>query len=203
MAVLFPVITVALSRVTQRPLDPFVSSSFLAISNMPLLSAGPLIGGGGHHVLNITPPSSFGPGSFTPATQPDFVYASPISVYVSAGGVSIESRETHVQRICSPGWPQRQRGIFSILTRSLPPLRQLFAVRQRSAPLFGLSGRVHAPLRLPRPRRKYHGAHSLRRYPPSLVCARTRTTRHEAAGSCLATTTGDSTDQGMGFLMGR
>ena len=89
----FIIIAVALSWVTQRPLDLFVSSSFLAISRVLLLSGGPRIGGGGPHVLNITPYSPLGPESVTSATQPDFVDAIPISVHVAAGGVSIESRE--------------------------------------------------------------------------------------------------------------
>jgi len=89
----FIIIAVALSWVTQRPLDLFVSSSFLAISRVLLLSGGPRIGGGGPHVLNITSYSPLGPESVTSATQPDFVDAIPISVHVPAGGVSIESRE--------------------------------------------------------------------------------------------------------------
>ena len=40
----FIIIAVALSWVTQRPLDLFVSSSFLAISRVLLLSGGPRIG---------------------------------------------------------------------------------------------------------------------------------------------------------------
>ena len=93
----FPLVfTVALSWATQRPLNPFVSSSFLAFSNIHLLSGGTFIVGGGHHVLDITSHSTPGPESFTSATLPDFVDAIPISVYVSAGGVSIESREISV-----------------------------------------------------------------------------------------------------------
>ena len=68
-------------------------SSFLAIRNMTLLSGCLLIGGGGHRIFNVTSHSSLRPESFTSATQPDFVYAIPMSVYVSAGGFSIESRE--------------------------------------------------------------------------------------------------------------
>jgi len=54
-------------------------SLFLAISN--------------HHIHYTTSCSSLGPEPFTSATQPDFVDAIPFAVYVSAGGVSIESRE--------------------------------------------------------------------------------------------------------------
>jgi hypothetical protein len=61
----FLVFTVALFWVTQRPSNPFVSTSFLAIGNIHLLSGGTLIGSGGHHVLNITSHSTPGPESFT------------------------------------------------------------------------------------------------------------------------------------------
>jgi len=52
-----------------------------------------LIGGGGHHALNITSHYNPGPESFTSAAPPDFVGATPISVDVLACGVSIESRD--------------------------------------------------------------------------------------------------------------
>jgi len=74
----FLVITVAPYWITQRPLGSLVSSSFLAISNMPLLSGGKLIGGGGNHVQNTTPNYTFGPESLTCASQLDFMDAIPI-----------------------------------------------------------------------------------------------------------------------------
>jgi len=63
--------------------------------------------------------------------------------------------------------PRRQRGILSVLTRSPPTLRHLVAVRQRLEPLFGLSGRVPAPLLLPARslRNLPQSVHSLRRNP--------------------------------------
>ena len=50
------------------------------------LKDGTRIGGGGHHVLNITSDSPRGPESFTSAMLSNFVDAIPISVHVSAGG---------------------------------------------------------------------------------------------------------------------
>jgi len=76
----------ALSWATQLPLDPFVLSSVLAITSMPLLSGGTLIGGGGHHVLIINQRSALGPESFTSAALPDFVEATPFSVNMRPAG---------------------------------------------------------------------------------------------------------------------
>ena len=76
----------------------------------------------------------------------------------------VSGDECHVQGLFSPGWPRRQRGILSALTRHPPPLRHLVAAPQQPAPQFGLSGRVNAPPRLPRSLRNApQSAHSLQR----------------------------------------
>ena len=96
-----------LSRHYGRPLpgNPAPPSTPLSPlhSNIPLLSDGMRIGGGGYHDHSTTSHCHPGPESFTSATQSDFVDAILFSVYVSAGGVSIaiESHRTWFPRLAT------------------------------------------------------------------------------------------------------
>ena len=56
----------------------------------------------------------------------------------------MRGHEQLAERLLAPAWPRRQRGTLSAFTRPPPALRHLAAVRQRSAPLFGLSGQDQA-----------------------------------------------------------
>ena len=116
-----------------------------------LLGGGTLIGGDGRHIHKTTSHSSRGPESFTSATQPDFVDAIPISVHVSAGEVAIEFWGVRVMfKDFVPTAGHDDSAASLVPSLGLPSHCGISSVRQRSEPQFGLSGRVHAPLRLPR-----------------------------------------------------
>ena len=166
------------------PPSPFVSSSFIAISKIHLLSGGMLIGGGGHHALNITSHYNPGPESFTSAAPPDFVGATPISVYVSAGGISIETRGISVM---SKDWvppagptttarhPQRSH---SVSTDTTAPRRGAAAIGTPVRPQRPCPRTLTAPCSVSA---KFTPKCSLTSaQPPSSDSASARSARHEA-----------------------